>query len=114
MNPNTDSNNFRSRKPSGPLKFEAKLNLSKYVNQSHLSILKSTYEKFELIPNADFQIFLSKSLENTTSQTLFFFLLTQAKLNKHLNASSLNTFLKSQEVSKWFLSFQSEDYQVLN
>jgi hypothetical protein len=64
--------------------------------------------------NADFNLFLNKSLENTTSQTLFFFLLTNAHTSSLVNSDSVSNFLLSSDLKELFSGYKSKDYQILN
>jgi hypothetical protein len=57
---------------------------------------------------------LSKSLSNTNSQTLFFFLLTNPSCSSYLNADSLITFLKNSNFKQLFQGYHTEDYQIFS
>lgn len=97
-----------------PSKFEVTSNVTKNVNKNHLQILKSTHEKFLQIPNADFKIFMSKSIQNTNTQTLIFFLLGLISNSQNPAELKISEFLTSTDLDQFCKSYRSEDYQLLN
>lgn len=95
-----------------PGKFEITSNNAKNVNKNHLQILKSTYEKFLQIPNADFKIFMAKSLQNTNSQTLVYFLLSLLSSCKNPSEFKIFEFLSQTDLESFFKSYRKEDFDL--
>lgn len=64
--------------------------------------------------NGDFSIFMNTSIQKTNSQTVFFFLLTNAQNTKFINVHTLTKFLKNSDLVHLFDGFQTQDYQIFN